>query len=466
MYFRMIGSTQDTICAVSTPQGRGAIAIIRMSGRLSFDIIERIFSAKKSIHDIAHGCMTHGTLFRRQQEREVIDNVLIAKFVSPRSYTGEDTIEINCHGGIYVVQEILHCLLENGARLAEPGEFTKRAFLNGKIDLLQAESIADIINAQTKLSLKSAQQQLSGNVSDKLLSLKEQLKKYLALLEIELDFAEEDIEFAARSELMTYIDSMKDEFERLIVSFRYGKILREGLHLALAGKPNVGKSSILNRLLEEERAIVSEIPGTTRDVIEEALDIQGMLFKISDTAGIRLTDDSIEIKGVEKTQKALRQADQVLFVVDASHALDDSDYIVLQQLESLQVSNIVLVMNKIDIDSTHVDLDFVKKFEQSCFISAKTGEGFEAFKEKLVTSNLNHNIFDGGIVFNKVRHLNALKKSKESILHARESLEKKLSAEFIALDIRAALETLAEITGEVTTEEILNDIFSSFCIGK
>lgn len=466
LYFRMIGFASDTICALSTPKGRGAIAIIRMSGRESFSIIGKIFHAKKSINDVTHAGIIHGTISRPQQAKHIIDDVLVTKFISPHSYTGENVIEINCHGGLYVVQEILTCLLENGARLAEPGEFSKRAFMNGKIDLLQAESIADIINAQTKLSLQNAQQQLSGILSERLLFLKDQLKKYLVLLELELDFSEDDIILAERKELKEHFDNLNKEVESLIASFRYGRILREGIHLAIAGKPNVGKSSVLNRLLEEERAIVSEIPGTTRDVIEESLDIQGLLFKISDTAGIRETRNSIEIQGVERTQKVIQRADQVLFIVDGSESLDDLDFAVLQQLESMEVKNIFLVVNKIDIDTRRINSDFAGKFHYCCHISAKTGEGFDDFKKMLVMSNVDNRPLESHVVINKLRHLNALTKSRQHLVHAGESLEQKLSTEFIAVDVRAALDSLGEVTGEVTTEDILNDIFSTYCIGK
>ena len=460
----MIAHMDDTICAMSTAKGKGAIAIIRLSGPESIKIVDSIFDGAQPIERALHASMTYGKLRRRGSDF-ILDEVIVAKFEKPNSYTGQDLVEINCHGGIYVVQEILNELLKVGARLAEPGEFTRRAFINGKMDLLQVESIADVIDAQTARGLNSAQRQLSGILSEKLLSLKDQIVKQMALLEIELDFSEEDIKFASREEMLENVNGLVVEIEKLIASFRFGKILREGVHLVLAGKPNVGKSSILNRLLQEERAIVSDIPGTTRDVIEESLDIDGLLFKVSDTAGIRITKESVESLGVERTRYTLERADQILFIVDASEPLDRLDYQALELLNSIRSENILLLLNKIDI-ADRIDAGFAEQFQLSCRISAKTGEGFAEFKKMLVESNLDADTTDSGAFINKLRHRDALRKSREYLLHAGQSLEKHLSPEFVAVDIRAALDALGQVTGEVTTDDILNDIFSSFCIGK
>ena len=460
----MIGHLSDTICALSTAKGKGAIAVIRVSGPHCFKIVDTIFAGAKKIDQMTHASIARGDIVAAN--KAVIDDVLIAKFANPNSFTGQDIIEICCHGGLYIVQEILSLLLENGVRAAEPGEFTKRAFLNGKMDLLQAESIADVIDAQTRTSLTFAHKQLSGVLSDTLLHVKEKLKMQLALLEVELDFSDEDIEFASRQEIKDNIDSLIKEIAKLIDSFKYGKIAREGVHLALAGKPNVGKSSVLNRLLQEERAIVSEIPGTTRDIIEEALDIQGLLFKISDTAGLRITESLIESKGIEKTKETLKKADLILFIMDASEALDHLDVDALNMLELYESANVFLVLNKIDIRGNKINAEFVQKFPYASLISAKTGQGFESFKTKLVDINLHGMDTDSSAVLTRVRHRDALQRCKEHIVHAQNSIEQNLSAEFIALDIRAALDALGEITGEVTTDDILNDIFSKFCIGK
>lgn len=461
----MIGSVTDTICAVSTPKGKGAIAIIRISGPSCFEICEKIFQSKKSFADVDHASIVHGDIVQPVTQ-EIIDDVLVSKFCQPNSFTGENVVEINCHGGVYVVQEIMNLVLESGARLAEPGEFTKRAFLNGKMDLLQAESVADVIDAQTKLSLKYAQQQLSGVLSEKLSQLRKNLIKQLGLLEVELDFSEEDIEFVSRNELAQNLNDLDTEIETLLKSFKFGKIVREGVHLVLVGKPNVGKSSVMNRLLEEERAIVSEIPGTTRDVIEESLDIDGLLFKMSDTAGVRLTKDTIESKGVDRTKKTLEQADQVLFIVDAGEPLDQLDYEAFEIIQKANVDNVLLLINKIDKNGNKVDISFVEQFPLYCKISALTGEGFDDFKKVLVTSNLDNVNMESEVVFNKVRHRDALRRCDEFVEHARDSIVNQLSPEFIAMDMRAALDALGEVTGEVTTDDVLNDIFSSFCIGK
>ncbi len=461
----MISSLNDTICAVSTPRGTGAIAIIRISGSDCFAMIKKIFRGKKKIEAVGHAAITHGDIVH-PVSNDILDDVLISKFVRPNSFTGEDIIEINCHGGAYIVQEIMSLVLEQGARLAEPGEFTKRAFINGKMDLLQAESIADVIEAQTKLGLKYARQQLSGVLSQKLVDLRQRLMKQLGLLEIELDFSDEDIEFANRSDLVNNIEELVSEIEKLLRSFKFGKILREGVHLALVGKPNVGKSSVMNRLLEEERAIVSELPGTTRDVIEESLDIDGLLFKMSDTAGIRLTEDFIESKGVQRTRKTLEYADQILFIVDASEPLDQLDIDAMKIVKKSNTENVLLLINKIDKNGNKVDSTFVEQFPLFCEISALTGEGFDLFKKLLVESNIDPDVMDSGVIFNKVRHRDALRRCKEFVEHARVSITSRLSPEFIALDMRAALDALGEVTGEVTTDDVLDDIFSAFCIGK
>ena len=325
-------SFNDTIAAPATAPGKSAIAVLRMSGALSKQIIQRIFETSIAVSEIPSAQMTFGHIVS-SNKNQIIDNVLVTIFRQPHSFTGEDTVEISCHGGPLVVREILNLLLENGARLAMPGEYTQRAFLNGKIDLLQAESIADIIDSQSRHSLQQSQLQMSGRLSAKLMELKKKLKRQLALLEVELDFSEEDIEFAPRDELLANVDSLLVQVEELLESFTYGKVLREGAHLALVGRPNVGKSSILNRLLEEDRAIVSDVPGTTRDVIEESFDIDGMLFKVSDTAGLRFTKDGVEKQGVKRTRDVLSRADVIMFIIESGTALTREDE------EALQIVN-------------------------------------------------------------------------------------------------------------------------------
>ncbi len=460
-----MNSINDTIAAIATPPGKGAIAVLRISGKKSVEITQAIFTSKLNLQHVQPGRVVYGKITNNSSQRELIDTVLVTPFRAPHSYTGEDVVEISCHGSPYITFEILHLLLQNGARAAEPGEFTKRAFINGKLDLLQAESVADIINAQTRASRKQSQAQLSGVLSEKILSLKEQLKKQLVLLEIELDFSDEDIEFADRIKVGEHIEQLVQEISKLLHSFEYGKVLREGVHIVLAGKPNVGKSSVLNRLLQEDRAIVSETPGTTRDVIEESLDINGILFKVSDTAGLRLTRDEIESQGVNRTKRMLKNADIILFIIDSSKPINQEDEEALQMIRSISQEKYILVKNKIDLPSAKITNEFELQFDTTCAISAKTGEGFDRL-ENTLTSMMGLYDIESNIVINKARHRDALFRTQDFLNHAQSSLQKNLSPEYISLDIRAALNALAELAGEVTTDDILNDIFSSFCVGK
>jgi len=460
-------SLKDTIAAISTPKGIGAIAVVRMSGANSLDIAEKIFVPNKKEKKIQHGFFYFGNIvdpFLKNSSKN-IDQVILTFFKKPHSYTGEDVIEISCHGGMFVVQEILNLLLRNGARLAEPGEFTLRAFINGKFDLVQAESIIDLIYAQTQKSLQLSFSQLTGELSEKLNNLKDSLKEKLSLLEVELDFSEEDIEFADREEILTDIEIILEKTERLINSFKYGKIIREGAHIVITGKPNVGKSSILNRLLEEDRAIVSEIPGTTRDSLEESLNIEGMLFKISDTAGLRETQNFIEKEGVKRTERLIQQADIILHILDVSdkNIVNNSLHLSTQKEQKA-----IIVFNKIDIKKDQVVKALENKYNDQTIlkISAKTGDGFDLLKKELLHLVLNDKQLPVDNIISKVRHRDALIRIKEFLLNAKKSITNQLSPEFIALDLRGALNAIGEITGEVTTDDILNDIFSKFCIGK
>ncbi len=461
----IMNSLNDTIAAIATAPGKGAIAVLRLSGHKSVQIAQSIFQSKINLHALDAGRAVYGKIVSSESNTELIDTVLVTKFVAPHSYTGQDIVEISCHGGPFVTQEILHLLLQNGARAAEPGEFTKRAFINGKLDLLQAESVADIIDAQTRASRRQSQAQLSGVLSERILLLKEQLKKQLVLLEIELDFSEEEIEFADRDLVGQQMSELEFEIDNLLNSFEYGKILREGVHLVLAGKPNVGKSSVLNRLLQEDRAIVSETPGTTRDVIEESLDIKGMLFKISDTAGLRLARDEIESEGVNRTKRILSNADIILFIIDGSKPIDHEDKEALDMIRSISNDKYILLINKNDLPKAEIDAKFEHQFDKVCSISAKTGDGFETLETTLVDSATRDDV-ESLVAINKVRHRDALLKTREFLQHAQDSLKNNLSPEYVSMDIRAALNSLAELAGEVTTDDILNDIFSSFCVGK
>lgn len=464
----MIKSLNDTIAAISTARGVGAIAIVRLSGKESVQIADKIFRGKRKLQNDEHAHAAFGKIIHRKNDDavnkvEVLDEVIVTRFNAPHSFTGEDIVEINCHGGAYVAQEILSLLLAHGARIAEPGEFTKRAFINGKIDLVQAEAIADIINAQTRTSLELSVSQLSGKLSEKLKSLRNALKKQCMLLEIELDFSEEDLEFAGRDILLVDLEKLLTEVNSLLDSFQYGRIIREGAHTILAGRPNVGKSSILNRLLEEDRAIVSDIPGTTRDSLEESLDINGVLFKITDTAGLRETKGQIEKEGVKRTRKLIEDADILVYIFDATLFHKDKSLAEFEDLRrKYSDKKILTVMNKIDL------VKDVEKYDSkgSLKISAKTGFGFDALRQQLVHLVIGDKSNLENTMIAKVRHRDILRRARDYLENAKKSLSGNLSSEFVAFDLRAALDAIGELTGQVTSEEILDDIFANFCIGK
>ena len=452
----LLSQNEDTIIALATPPGNGAISVIRISGPQSITSVDKIFYGKLKLSECESHTIHYGKILNA--ENEILDDVLVSIFKSPNSYTGEDSIEISTHGSHLIVEKIISMLLLDDLRLAEEGEFTKRAFLNGKMDLAQAEAVADIINARTEVSLRGARNQLDGLLSKKVDLLREKLVNTSSLIELELDFAEEDLEFLSAKEVLEKINNIIEEIENLLSSYSFGRIIRDGVNVALVGKPNVGKSSLMNYLLKEARAIVSEIPGTTRDIIREELTIDGILFKLYDTAGIRTTEDSIEKEGVLRSREAIRNADIVLFMndVDTGFSLDLYNEI----LELSEIERVVSVVNKID----------VRREENKSFdvkISAKTGEGIDILFQKLKVKALgSHNYTEKSAVVSNLRHYNALKKSKENLESAKNSLCNKMSGEFIAVDLRNAENSLGEIIGKVTTDDILNNIFEKFCIGK
>jgi tRNA modification GTPase len=384
--------------------------------------------------------------------------VLVSIFHSPNSYTGEDSVEISTHGNPLIVQKIIEILLKQKIRLAEPGEFTKRAFLNGKFDLTQAEAVADIIKSRNDSALKGARNQLNGLLSEEIKNIKKSLIEIISLLELELDFAEEDLQFISRNEIVSKIREIIRIFETLITSYRFGRILRDGVNIAIVGKPNVGKSSLLNYFVKENRAIVSEIPGTTRDVIIEEVNIEGILFKFYDTAGFRESDNEIETLGVEKSEKTILQADFVMLIHDVEQELDLQFY---NRIVSLTEENrVLLVQNKID--------KTIKKLnENEIGISAKTGEGIEKLFKHLMERIGQTKIYtENSLIITNLRHLEILTKGKNYLKNAIYALEINQSQEFISIEIRYTLEMLDEIIGVVTTDEILNNIFNKFCIGK
>ena len=448
--------SEDTITALATPAGVGAISVIRVSGDKSIQAVDNIFQGKVKLIDAKSHTIHYGKIIGEGEE--VIDDVLVSVFKNPNSFTGEDSIEISTHGGTLVTQKVIQALLEQDVRLAEPGEFTKRAFLNGRLDLAQAEAVADIISSRTEASLRGARNQLDGILSAKVDELRNMLVNTSSLVELELDFAEEDLEFIPLDKINSEINSIIEEIDNLLKTYSFGRVLRDGVNVALVGKPNVGKSSILNYILKEARAIVSEIPGTTRDVIREEVSIDGILFRLYDTAGIRLTDDTVEKEGVHRSRQAVKDADLVLFIndVDTGFAID----IYNQLLELTAEERIVKVLNKVDLKKDGA-------FKSDVEISALTGEGMEILMNEMKTKSIGSQSYtEKTVVVSNIRHFDSLKKAKESLIKAGDSIANKLSGEFISVDIRNAESSLGEIIGKVTTEDILNNIFSKFCIGK
>lgn len=447
---------EDTIIALATPAGVGAISVIRMSGQNSFLSLDKIFRGKVKIVDAASHTLHYGNIYNSDDEH--IDDVLISVFKAPQSFTGEDGVEISTHGNPLITQKIIELLVGEDVRLAEPGEFTKRAFLNNKIDLAKAEAVADIIGSRTEASFRGARNQLDGMLSKIVSKLRAKLLNSSSYVELELDFAEDDIQFVNQDELLKRIDSIIIEIDTLIESYTFGRVIREGVNVALVGKPNVGKSSLLNYILKESRAIVSEIPGTTRDVIREEVSIDGILYRLFDTAGIRISEDSIEKEGVVRSRETVRNADVVLFLEDVTQ--DESKEIFVDLINLTSPDKILKILNKIDLNkNSKIDCDLK--------ISAKTGEGINLLFKKLKVAAIDTDIYtEKTAIVTNLRHLNCLKKSRESLINARESILKKMSGEFISVDLRNAEMNLAEIIGEVTSDDILNNIFMKFCIGK
>ncbi|MFC2139991.1 tRNA uridine-5-carboxymethylaminomethyl(34) synthesis GTPase MnmE, partial [Bacteroidota bacterium] len=428
---------EDTITAIATPAGVGAVSIIRVSGSKSFDAVDKIFIGKVKVSEAKTHTIHYGKIVNDKDE--VIDDVLISVFKNPKSYTGEDSVEISTHGGSLVTQKVIGLLMEHDVRLADPGEFTKRAFLNGKLDLAQAEAVADIIASRTEASLRGARNQLDGILSAKVDSLREMLIHASSLIELELDFAEEDLEFMPLDKIQQNINTIVEEIDNLLKTYSFGKVLRDGVNVALVGKPNVGKSSLLNYLLKESRAIVSEIPGTTRDVIREEVSIEGILFRLYDTAGIRLTDDTVEKEGVHRSRQAVEEADLVLFIndIDSGFAID----LYNQLLELTSEERIVKVLNKID-------LPHEGHFKADVDVSALTGEGMEILLEEMRKRGAGSESYtEKTAIVSNIRHFNALKKAKEGLLTAGDSISNKLSGEFISVDLRNAESFLGEIIG-------------------
>jgi tRNA modification GTPase len=458
----------DTICALSTPAGTGAIGIIRLSGPDSIDICRKFFKSGNPESELDK-VPSHTVHFGKFYDGDfLIDEVLVTVFRNPHSYNGQDIVEISCHGSVYIQQRILELLLTAGARLAEPGEFTLRAFLNGKFDLSQAEAVADLIASNSESSHRLAMGQMRGGFSLKIGELRARLIDFASLIELELDFSEEDVEFADRTALFQLLEKIKSEIESLKSSFALGNVMKHGIPVAIVGKPNVGKSTLLNALLQEERAIVSEIPGTTRDAIEDTISIQGVTFRFIDTAGLRHTEDTIENMGIDRTYEKMNQASVVLYVFDITTAsekeIDEAIADIRAQLDDFE-KQIIPVANKTDMlmEAPH---SFKKLVElDTLFVSAKRNENINLITERLLKSAHSGETGDQTIVYS-LRHFEALTRAAQSIESIEKGFADNIPSDLIAIDIRQALHHLGSITGEVTTDELLGNIFGKFCIGK
>jgi tRNA modification GTPase len=451
----------DTIVALATAPGLAAIGVIRLSGKKAITIANELFPSKDLLKQPSH--TLHVGLLKT--EKEVLDEVVISIYKGPRSYTGEDVIEVSCHGSPFIQEKILEAFIAHGARLAKAGEFTLRAFLNSKMDLAQAEAVADLIASNSEASRRTALQNIRGGFSNELKVLREQLIKFSALIELELDFSQEDVEFADRSQLKQLITELQKVIDRLLLSFKLGNVIKNGVQVAIIGKPNAGKSTLLNTLLNENRAIVSEIAGTTRDTIEEILNINGILFRLIDTAGIRLhTTDIIEKIGVKKSMEKMHAADVVLYIFDVNETSAQQLQESVKELQDASV-NFLLIGNKAD-DATNNDLQNKFHAQQVIFISAKEGLGVDVLKDQLVKKTLSGDINTEDTIVTNARHVEALQKLQTTLVEVANGIEQMIPGDLLAIDIRQCLHFLGEITGEITNEDQLDYIFSKFCIGK
>ncbi len=454
------GGWDDTIVALATPQGLGAIGVIRLSGDQAIAIAGKLFPSKDLLSQPSHTAHV-GYL---KEDGRTLDEVVLTVFRAPRSYTGENVVEISGHGSPYVLEQILKACINKGARLAKPGEFTQRAFLNGKLDLTQAEAVADLIASNTEASSRNALKNIRGGFSSVLKELREQLIKFSALIELELDFSQEDVEFADRGQLFALIASLQQTTAELLRSFAIGNVIKNGVQVAIIGKPNAGKSTLLNTLLNENRAIVSAIAGTTRDTIEETLNIDGIIFRLIDTAGIREhTSDEIESIGVGRSFEKADQADIVLYLYDQSTESKRALQEAVTWLQSLK-KPFILVANKTDITSSHKNGMPVN--DTTILISAKEGKGIEPLKKQLVHEALAGEVNNESTIVTNARHFEALQKLDTALQDVRRGLDEHIPGDLVALDIRLCLHFLGEITGEITNDDQLDYIFSKFCIGK
>lgn len=450
----------DTIAAISTPIGEGGISIIRISGEKSFEILDRIFERKNNKNrDLGYSKFNYGYI---KKDDKIIDEVMVVRLKAPYTYTKENIVEINCHGGKVVTNSILQLILEKGARLASKGEFTKRAFLNGRIDLTQAEAIIDLIKGNTEKQVGISINQLRGDLKNKILNYKETILELAAHVNVVLDYPEEGIDDPIPEELIKKLKEIYLETENIINTYDKGKKIREGIKTAIIGRPNVGKSTLLNALLREERAIVTEIAGTTRDIIEESINIKGILLNLIDTAGIRETKDVVESIGVAKSREYINKSDLVLMVLDSSKELSEEENEILNELKQKD-KKYIIILNKIDLGKK-ININDKNIIE----ISAQSNLGIEEMEEFIYKYIVGNDVEDSStdIVLTNIRHKGSLEKTKESIVNILETLENGYPLDLVSVDIKEALDSLGEITGEITSEDILDKVFSSFCVGK
>lgn len=465
---------EDTICAPATIPGTGAIAIIRMSGKDSFSITDKVIRCKGgNISDTEGYRLRCGVAL--EADGADLDTVLVSVFRAPHSYTGEDSVEISCHSSKYIVERLLQRLIDCGARAAGPGEFTQRAFVNGKMDLAQAEAVADVISAQSEAAHKVAFSQLKGGFSKELKTLREELLKMTSLLELELDFSEEDVEFASRSELSSLLDGTLAHIHSLTDSFRYGNALRNGVPVAIVGAVNAGKSTLLNALLRDDRAIVSDIAGTTRDTIEETMTIDGTLFRFIDTAGLRETSDEVEKIGISRSYKKMNEASIVLALLDVTASEEENEYSISDIVSNLDVKSqkLIVLLNKVDVLGNNINVSLINNSVSNpnekvvkLYISAKTGFGLDELRKLLSDSQKSATLDSDQTIVTNLRHYQALMKASESLENVKRSLAAGQTPDLLSEDLRQALHHLGTILGEVTTDEVLGNIFEHFCIGK